>query len=59
MGKDLQQEINKRKGPYHYSIYVSVFQVKVGKDFQQEINKRKGPYHYFLDRCQDEFKIHL
>ena len=41
MGKDLQQEINKRKGPYHYSICVSVFQVKVGKDLQQEINKRK------------------
>ena len=59
VGKDLQQEINKRKGLYHYSICVFVFQVKMGKNLQQEINKRKGPFHYFLDRCQDGFKKNL
>ena len=43
MGKDLQQEINKRKGSYHYFNCVSMFQVKLEKDLQQEINKKKGP----------------
>ena len=48
VGKDLQQEIKrKKKGPYNSFLHIPS-QLYVGKDLQQDIKRSKGPYNFFL-----------